>query len=34
MSDFNKAEAVYMRHKMTDMLLMYGAADGNSRMAH
>jgi len=33
MSDFSKVGAVYMRHKMTDMLLMYGAADENSRMA-
>jgi hypothetical protein len=33
MSDFSKAGAVYMRHKIIDMLLMYGAADGNSRMA-
>jgi hypothetical protein len=33
MSDFSKAKAADTWDEMTDILLAYGAADGNGRMA-
>jgi hypothetical protein len=33
MSDFSKAMAAHTWEEMTDILLAYGAADGNGRMA-
>jgi hypothetical protein len=33
MSDFSKAIAAYTWDEMTDIVLAYGAADGNGRMA-
>jgi hypothetical protein len=33
MSDFNKAMAAHTLDEMTDILLAYGAGDGNGTMA-